>query len=83
MIVYAIIDVIMASTKETETGVAFINARKVVPVRQTLESLGHSQAPMPLQLDNTSTAIIINDTIKQRRSKPIEIRFYWLKDRER
>jgi hypothetical protein len=44
----------------------------------TLEELGHPQPPTVLVTDNTSTATgIANDTVKQKRSKAINMRFYW------
>eukprot|EP00978_Attheya_sp_CCMP212_P020671 scaffold59435_cov43-Attheya_sp.AAC.1 len=43
--------------------------------------MGHRQPPTPLQVDNSCAHGIINSTVKQRRSKAIDMRFYWLKDR--
>jgi hypothetical protein len=34
-------------------------------------------------MDNSCAAGIANDTVKQRRSKAIDMRFYWFKDRIR
>lgn len=83
LIVCAIIDAIMALVQKAETGAVFNNARKAAPVQQNLVELGHVQAPMLLQLDNKSAVGITNDTIKQGKSNPTEMRFYWLKDKER
>ena len=46
----------------------------------TLEELGHPQPPTPIKTDNTTANGIINGTVKQQRSKAIDMRFYWLKD---
>jgi hypothetical protein len=35
-----------------------------------------------MECDNTTTVGIINDTIRQRRSKAMDMRFYWIKDRQ-
>ena len=51
-------------------------------MRQTLEELGHNQGPTPIQLDNKTAVGILTDTMVQRRSKPMDMRFYWLKCRE-
>jgi hypothetical protein len=34
-------------------------------------------------MDNLTTAGIANDTVKQKRSKAMEMRFYWIRDRAR
>lgn len=72
----------MSSAQEAESGAAFINNLEAIPMKDTLEVLGHPQGPIPIQLDNKFAVGIINDTMTQRRSKPIDILFYWLKDRE-
>ena len=72
---------VMASATEAETGAAFVNAQECCAIRQTLDFLGHIQPATPITIDNTNAAGILNDTIKQRRSKAIDMRFYWLRDR--
>ena len=34
-----------------------------------------------MHTDNACASGIINDTVKQRRSKAMDMRFYWIKDR--
>ena len=82
LVLCKIIDAIMSSAQEAETGAAFLNTREAIPIKDTLEELGHPQGPIPIQLDNKCAVGIINDTMTQRRSKPMDMRFYWLKDRE-
>jgi hypothetical protein len=43
--------------------------------------MGHPQAATPIQTDNACAAGIANETVKQRRSKAIDMRFYWIRDR--
>ena len=71
----------MSSASEAETGVGYYNARQLLPLRQTLIELGHPQGATPLQLDNQSATQILNDTVSQKRSKAMDMRFYWLRDR--
>jgi len=78
-----IIDAVMSSVQEAETGSGFNNAVEAVPERQTLDELGHIQGPTPLQFDNKSATGIMNDTVRQKRSKHMDMRFYWLRDRAR
>ena len=49
-------------------------------IRTTLEELGHTQPPTPMQVDNTTAVGFANNNIKQKRSKAIYMRFYWIRD---
>jgi hypothetical protein len=42
--------------------------------------MGWPQPATPIQTDNLCAKGIIYDTVKQRRSKAIDMRFYWLRD---
>ena len=71
----------MSLAAEAEIGATFLNAKDVLPIRTTLEELGHPQPPTPMQVDNTTSVGFSNNTIKQKRSKAIDMRFYWIRDR--
>ena len=43
--------------------------------------MGHTQPPTPVQVDNSTALGIVNGTIKQRKSKEMDMRFYWIRDR--
>jgi hypothetical protein len=73
----------MASAAETELGGLFVNGQDAVPERITLEELGHPQGPTPMATDNGTASGIANDSIKQKRSKAMDMRFYWIRDRVR
>ena len=76
-----IIQLVMASATEAEIGASFIAAQESVPIRTCLEELGHPQPTTPIQVDNTTAAVFANKTLKQKRSKAIDMRFYWIQDR--
>jgi hypothetical protein len=78
----SIMKMVLASATEAELGACFFNAKEGVMIRIILEEMGHPQPTTPIQVDNSCAAGIANDTVKQRRSKAIDMRFYWLKDRE-
>ena len=80
-VVAKIIKNVMASAAEAEVGALFMNAQVAAPMRVTLEELGHPQPATPMKTDNSTANGIMNGTIKQQRSKAIDMRFYWLKDR--
>ena len=74
---------VMSSAAEAELGGLFLNAKNACPIRITLEELGHPQPPTPIQTDNSTATGIANDSVKQKRSKAIDMRFYWVRDRVR
>jgi hypothetical protein len=61
---------------EAEIGAVFINAKEGAVLRKTLEELGHPQPPTPMETDNTTATGYINGTIKQKRTKAMDMRFY-------
>jgi hypothetical protein len=67
---------VMASAIEVELAALFHNAREGTPLRKALIEMGHPQAQKPIQMDNACAAGIANETVKQRRSKAIDMLFY-------
>ena len=72
---------VMSSAAEAECGAAYVNTTDAIPLRTTLQEMGHPQPPTPVQVDNTTTNGFANKQIKQQRSKAMDMRFYWLQDR--
>ena len=66
-----------------ETGVAatFYNAKEALPFRVTLTEMGHPQPPTSMEVYNETAIGFIKITMKQKRSKAIDMRFYWVRDR--
>ena len=81
MVIAKIIKNVMASAAEAEVAALFLTAQEMVPLRQCLIDLGHPQPATPLKTDNSTAKGIVTGTIKQKRSKAIDMRFYWLRDR--
>jgi hypothetical protein len=79
--VAAIIKNVVASAAESEIGACFHNAQSGAPLRVTLTELGHTQPPAPLRMDNSTAYVIVNETIKQKRSKAMDMLYHWLTDR--
>jgi len=72
----------MSSTQEAEIGGGFINARHSIPIRQTAAiKMNHQQGPTPLQFDNLCATGILTGELKQKQSKYMDMRFYWLRER--
>ena len=81
LVLAKVIKNVMASATEAELGALYMNAQEAVGLRNCLESMGFPQPPTPLKTDNSTANGIINNTMKQKRSKAIDVRFYWLRDR--
>jgi hypothetical protein len=77
-----ILKVIVASAAEAETGGMFYNSQDAVPMLIALEEMGHPQPATHIRGDNSTTIGITNRTIKQRRSKAMDMRYFWLQDRD-
>jgi hypothetical protein len=81
LIVSKVLKHVMSSAAEAEIGAVFFNAKEGAVLRTTLEELGHKQPPAPMETDNTTATGYINGTIKQKCTKAMDMRFYWIKDR--
>jgi hypothetical protein len=81
LIISKVLKHVMSSADEAEIGAVFINPKEGAVLRTTLEELGHKQAPTPMETDNTTATGYSNGTIKQKRTKAMDMRFYWIKDR--
>jgi hypothetical protein len=79
--VAAVIRNVVASAAESEVGACFHNAQSGAPLRVILTELGHTQPPTPLRTDNSNAYGIVHETIKQKRSKAMDMRYHWLTDR--
>ena len=71
----------MASASEAKLGALFLNCQEAVPIRITLEEMGHPQPPTPVQVNNSTALGTSTGTIKQRKSKAMDMRFYYIRDR--
>ena len=74
---------VLSSAAEAELAALFHNGKEACPIRICLEELGHPQPPTAMITDNSTAFGIANDTVKQKRSKAIDMRFYWIRDRVR
>ena len=69
---------VMSSAAEAELGGPFFNMKDAVPIRAALlEEMGHPQPPTTtaIVVDNSTASGIANKTVKQRRSKAVDMRF--------
>jgi hypothetical protein len=73
-----ILKLVAASAAEAELGALFLNAQEAKVLQLILTELGHPQPPTPIHIDTTTTVGIVNNTIKQQRSRAMEMRYFWL-----
>jgi hypothetical protein len=77
-----IIKHVMSSATEAELGALYIMAKEAVYIRIILEEMGHKQPPTPMQTDNAMAEAVINGKVQPKRTKAMDMRFHWLRDRE-
>ena len=77
----AIMKMVLSSAVEAEFGALFHNTKEAAPLCTTLAELGHPQPPTPVLVDNSTAVGLANNTVTQRRSHAIDMRFYWVRDR--
>eukprot|EP01034_Spumella_vulgaris_P021900 gene21900-27977_t len=81
--VSGIIPTVCSSVAEAEYAACFINAQHGVWLRTVLTALGYPQPSTVLLCDNRCAVGLATDTIKVKRSKAIDMRYHWLRDRIR
>jgi hypothetical protein len=72
---------VVSYVAETDFGALFVNAKEGTVTRTKLAEMGHNQDATELKTYNTTAYGIINNTVQQKRSKAMYMRFYWVKDR--
>jgi hypothetical protein len=76
-----IISAVVAGAWEAEYAALFINGQAAQPTRLTLEDLGYPQLATPIIADNTTACGIATRSNRQRRSKAVDMRYHWIRDR--
>ena len=71
----------MASAAKAEYGTIFVNTQTAVPIRTTLSEMGWKQGPTATQVENSTAVGIATKEFRQKKSKAMDMRFYWIKDR--
>ena len=80
LVLSSILKCVAASAAEAELGALFLNLREARIIKLTLEELGHPQDAVSTHCDNTTAVGIANGTVKQQRSRAMEMRYFWVCD---
>ena len=81
--VSTIIDVVVGSAYEAEVGATYINGQRAEWLREIFRALGYPQGRTPLVTDNAVAVGFANDTIQHAKTKAIDMRYHWVRDRVR
>jgi hypothetical protein len=79
----SIIPAVTSSATEAEYAALFLNAVDAEGIRLQLSDLGFPQGATPLISDNKCAVGIGNSTVKIRRTKAMDMRWHWVRDRIR
>eukprot|EP00549_Striatella_unipunctata_P024582 CAMPEP_0118693894 /NCGR_PEP_ID=MMETSP0800-20121206/12181_1 /TAXON_ID=210618 ORGANISM="Striatella unipunctata, Strain CCMP2910" /NCGR_SAMPLE_ID=MMETSP0800 /ASSEMBLY_ACC=CAM_ASM_000638 /LENGTH=126 /DNA_ID=CAMNT_0006592219 /DNA_START=755 /DNA_END=1132 /DNA_ORIENTATION=+ len=77
----SVLQLTASAASEAEIGAIFVNMKEGQVLRQSLRDMGFPQPPMPISTDNSTAAALANKSIKKRRSRPIDMRYFWIQDR--
>ena len=72
----------VCSAAEAECGVLFTNFRKALEIKQALEALDHQQKQIEIKTENSTAASFVHDTIKIKRTKTLDMRWNWLRQKQ-
>jgi hypothetical protein len=75
------ISCVVASVAEAELAGGFQAAQISVQHRRILHDLGYPQPPTLLRMDNTVALGLAQGSLNKKRSKSMDMRFFWLIDR--
>ena len=67
---------VVSSETEVEVGATFYGWQDAVPLCNTLDNFGHVQVATLIIKDNECREEILNNIVKHRRSKAMDMRFY-------
>jgi hypothetical protein len=76
----AILRFVVASAADAKLSALFLNCKQATIFQLTLEEMGHPQSPTPTNCNNSTAVGIANNTVKQQRSRAMEMRFFWVAD---
>ena len=77
-----IINVVMPSASEAELARLLFTATAMIPLRHTLKEMKLPQPRSPIQTDNSTANGFSNQTIVTKKTKSMDVRFYWLRCRD-
>ncbi len=77
----AILRFVVSSAAEAKLGALLLNCKEGMIFRLTFKELGHPQSKTPVHCNNTTAVGIANNTVKQQRSRLMEMQYFWVCDK--
>ena len=74
---------VLASAMEAEPGALLVNCQISTAMRMAFIEMGRAQPPTPVVTDSATGDRFVNDNIRQRLSRAIDMQFTWVRDRVR
>ena len=71
----------VSSVAEAETGGIFHNTKSAIYIKKILEDLGHLHNTIRIKTDNSTEEAFGNSTLKGKRSKYWDMRWWWIQDK--
>ena len=81
LVISNILKNVVSSAAEAKIAATFHNGQEGCPLIATLEEMGWKQNIVTITTDNSCAEGFCNRTTKQKRTKAIDMRFYWILDR--
>ena len=78
MVIPDIMRNVISSSAEAECGVLFYNTKELETIRTNLRDMVHLQQATEIITDNSTADVIMRRTIKQKQTKAMDMRFYWV-----
>ena len=72
---------VLVSAAEAELAALLHNGQEVAVVRQTLLEMGHPRPPIPIKTENSTADGIANRSVIPHKTRSMDMRFYWVRDR--
>ena len=82
-VISVILPTVVSAASEAEYAGLFHNGQAAVSTINTLADLGYPQSATPIITDNTTAVGIANHTVRLKRSKAMDMRYHWIRDRVR
>ena len=79
MVISTIMRNVMSSEVKTECGALLYNAKELEALKTTLREMGHQKQATEIIADNHTADSIMRGTIKQKRTKYMDMQFYWVR----
>jgi hypothetical protein len=80
-IISCVIPTVVSAASEAEYAALFLNGQNCCGLRLILDDLGYPQPPTIMISDNTTAIGVANRTTKVKKSKAMDMRYHWIRDR--